>query len=274
MSSVKISMKMSRRTEHIAQHPRSRAFTLVELLAVIAIIAVLLALLLPALSKAREKARSVVCKNHLRQTGLGLQMYVHDNGCYPPLAERHTTTLCFDRLYAYYPVSWTNISWNCPTYIANNGIVSRDRVLTHSVGISYSYNDMGIVTGWTNCPLSIFQLQLGLGHIPMDSKKEPGVASPSAMYAVADARSETTREELAGGIKMSPWSFRCYTYFTTAEATPPHGQSYNVLLCDGHVALVKRSDYLYPPRTAANWNSDNQPHPEAWAPINLWAVQD
>src|ERR1035438_3713093 len=118
---------------------RLRAFTLIELLVVIAIIAILVALLLPALSKAREKARSTACKNLQRQIGLGLQMYVQENGCYPPMAERGTTTLCFDRLYPYYPVSWTNASWNCPTYIANNGIVSRDQVMTNSEGISYSY---------------------------------------------------------------------------------------------------------------------------------------
>ncbi len=41
---------------------------------------------------------------------------------------------------------------------------------------------------------------------------------------------------------------------------------YNIVFCDGHLSLVKRNDYLFPPRTARNWNRDNQPHPEAWAP--------
>jgi hypothetical protein len=41
-----------------------------------------------------------------------------------------------------------------------------------------------------------------------------------------------------------------------------------------HVALIKRKDYLFPPRTGQNWNKDNQPHPEAWAPTNQWAVQN
>jgi hypothetical protein len=46
----------------------------------------------------------------------------------------------------------------------------------------------------------------------------------------------------------------------------------NMLFCDGHVALLKRSDYWYPPRSASNWNSDHQPHPETRAPVNLRPV--
>ena len=100
-------------------------FTLIELLVVIAIIAILAAIFLPALALGKGQAQSAACKNLLRQSGLGLEMYVQDNGCYPPLAEKGTTTLCFDRLYPYYPVSWTNASWNCPAYNANHGIISR-----------------------------------------------------------------------------------------------------------------------------------------------------
>lgn len=54
-------------------------FTLVELLVVISIIAVLAALLLPALGGAKKKGKEAECTNHLRQIGVGLRLWAHDN---------------------------------------------------------------------------------------------------------------------------------------------------------------------------------------------------
>src|SRR5713101_7995492 len=57
---------------------RRRAFTLIELIVVVAIVEILAAFLFPVFVRAREKARQASCSSNLRQIGLAMTMYTQD----------------------------------------------------------------------------------------------------------------------------------------------------------------------------------------------------
>ena len=115
---------------------KSEAFTLVELMVVIAIIGILATLAVPALGSAGERARSTACQGNLRQMGLILRVYLDENGNrFPTHQNRGRDTNEVDLRTAdavLTPKGPTRI-WKCPSDRKN---------LFEETGSSYFWNNL------------------------------------------------------------------------------------------------------------------------------------
>ncbi len=269
---------------------RRFAFTLVELLVVIAVIAILAAMLLPALSRSKASALEVACMNNEHQMGIALNMYVGDNRAYPFACFYWKCRLGHyfhweDALHiydpAYNPLSWTNRACQCPAY--RGAVTTEPNDSLPGYAGSYAYNGWG-----TRTPSSLSSLtSLGLGGEDYGGPENPAtgqqakvppvsesqVKAPSEMFAISDARIRITGvvhpnmqgEDFMVCEPINPLSSGIVSYSQT-QVPPQHGQNFNALFCDGHVKAIRISDLFNPTNTAVYWNNDHQPHPETWVP--------
>jgi prepilin-type processing-associated H-X9-DG protein/prepilin-type N-terminal cleavage/methylation domain-containing protein len=267
------------------------AFTLVELLAVIAIIALLIALLMPALGKVRAKAVEVNCAANLRSVGQAMVAYVQQYGVYPGTDSGFKTPVGYVGGYAVWPVRLRPMlggerrAFHCPALderfewarggpgrvpTGENAAFARafgyepdEPVLEISVTpLSYGYNAYGYRGG--NMADRV-ERQHGLGamiHADPDGRsatqfvemRAARVRSPSEMIAVADLA-----DPGAGFFVIFPAHDAPFMWPGTV-----HGGGANVLFCDGHVAWYAQHAILdvdgpNGPMIRRLWNNDNLP---------------
>jgi prepilin-type N-terminal cleavage/methylation domain-containing protein/prepilin-type processing-associated H-X9-DG protein len=195
---------------------RAKAFTLVELLVVIAVIAILAALLLPALNRAKIAEESTTCRSNLRQITVGMNLYVQQFAAYP-----YSATFSFDlepfvgapwpaSNYVKFYYSHTNNSsyhlgdylgprysvWTCPPYNRVRGYFENDPVPYEREGWgdtqgAYGYNMGGVA--WTSPFVDGGNLGLGGGLLFRGPAgflrtytREAQVLRPSDMLCMGD----------------------------------------------------------------------------------------
>ena len=200
---------------------RSLKFSLIELLVVIAIIAILAGLLLPALSNARNKARSVACSNNLRQVHTGLELYGDDNDGLYPQAE-NICTWGSGR-------GWMEVIFG---YIDNKEVYhcaeDSESEYSYFLGSRAAY----IKTGG-RAPIERQSIQFASAYILSGDTSSDPDASAGNPFDYRDCDKDDYTQNCvggpSGGAPYAPWHI--------------HRRGQNILFADGHVAWFDEFDH-------------------------------
>lgn len=205
---------------------KKKTFTLIELLVVIAIIAILAAMLLPALSKAREKARSISCVANLKQIGLYTGVYANDSDDFIPYTDNQSTWC-----YLATDVIRGNGKYNGFGRLYESGYINAG-----TLKVFYCPNAMGSeLTG-------DYYSSTGFGHNPLPSttgtmgylaRSYNAYIGANNVYADAVCEQKITDLQSKGINRAIVWDYGCY--FTDVRPKGHGGSNYNALYGDLHV---------------------------------------
>lgn len=204
-------------------------FTLVELLAVVAIIGVLAGLILPLAGRVRDRARASVCLSNLRQIGTAIYAYCAENrGVLPgPLFSGQGVTV--DRTKNQYQLSHLLSSYVgdvdsdakhrseifvCPAWKIATAAQANAEIIYLMNGSAGSLSQIwGYPGAGGSSPKRLAEVQ------------QAGIPAKTRVFHEVDQQTST----------LDP---AATSWFTTMAAEPPHGTFYHALFFDAHVEPV------------------------------------
>ena len=195
------------------------AFTLVELLVVIAVVAILIAMLFPAVGRARASAEQVACSSNMRQLFTVAALYAADNnGAIPPGRAGWSSTQYWPWIYS------AQMGQNYVTTPPRPPRLDTPFVCKSAYRMGSYFNYAGLM-----CTYSVIA-----GIAPsLVNANWSGVQRPFA--ALPNPATTSFMVDGGGG------SF-CYSFYTAPTFVYPHNGKMNVLFCDGHMEVRTKAE--------------------------------
>ncbi|EIQ01957.1 prepilin-type N-terminal cleavage/methylation domain-containing protein [Opitutaceae bacterium TAV1] len=217
---------------HASKHPA--AFTLIELLTVIAIIGILAAIIIPTVGKVRSMARATQCASNLRQLGVAASLYAGDNKDEVVYANYYseTSTRWCDKLAPYVNVTFPdNATLNAGDILPASVFRCPSAQEPARSGNKSHYGKNWFINSAKGDPNEKNSARVGHRHANIDT--------PSRYFFIADA---TTRSDGYSNWRIGDFNKpREYLEFNR------HSGRCNILFMDSHVESLRESQITQNP---------------------------
>lgn len=219
-----------------------RAFTLMELLVVVAIIGILAALLLPVLGRSKQYAWRAQCTSNLKQLGTVIQLYADDHGDHLPGPSWQGVYHVYDNsenvYLLYYIATYLGLPKPSPAVVKadvaicpaaqahwNPQSTALSTTLRQPLSYILSIAVTNVADDVVSRPFGYPYQQLPNGGTNENTKLVKEIRNPSTSWAMEDA-------DQINAVSLAQ-------YYTFLPETPVHGTVRNVMFFDWHVEAVK-----------------------------------